>query len=182
MKRNITIALILCLTTVSAFAASNKLEEWMSKFPLEEQTVVIETVGDVQESFNNARTWIIDNLSNGAKNLSSDSNANMITIPIEETYKRGITGVGTLYFTLIIEFKEGRMRWTTRDVKLKLDTKHYVYYSTHDTGYRTGSLGDNFAGCEAYRKEGSALYQKYLEIISEGMQKIASGELAESDW
>ena len=160
----------------------------MKDYPLEAKSVVLETSRSELDLFNDARTWILDNFSNSAARLSTSSTSNMITLPVSEKYKSFKNplsplakedNIGSLEFTIVIEFKEGRMRWSTRDVKLRYQTNNgYDFYSDHSTPYG----GKYLAGYGPYRKEGSELYQKYLSMLENGMKQVVSGKLASFDW
>lgn len=160
-------------------AKKNTAEEWMESFPIIGESTVLETQRSVKEQFTDTRTWLLDNCSNTARNLSGIAESNMITVPFSILYKQGLTGTGILEFNLVVEFKEGRMRWSTRDVVLVWESGKYRYTCTHTSGYG----GDKFkGGYRSFREEGSKEYQKWLAFIGEGMNKVAQGNLAESDW
>ena len=158
--------------------ASQKLYEQnlIANYPLADFSEVIETNRDVLSLLNDTRSYLLDNYTNSANLLGTSSTSNMITLSVYSSFDWVSTALpADLSYTIVAEFRDGRMRFSSKDVEVACYNGYNQKFIIRD---QSGWKG---AGYKTLRKKGSALYQQQLEDLKTAFHKIAEGKL-ESNW
>ena len=176
----------------AAHAASYNAENIMRDYPLEEVENVITTNRSTFDVFVESIEFILDSYVNSEAKLSKVSkgqgkNTVAAVIEFSNEYKKGMTGIGTLQFKVVLEFKEGRMRWSTQDVALLWDeptgkTKGKVAMVSTDKTTYGGQR--TFGALEEFRRLGSDVYHDHLTRFTKGIEAVAKGSFTagSDDW
>ena len=167
----------------------NLTEEYLAKYPIDNKSEVIESKKSADELFSSTRSYLITTYKDAVTGARAVMDKSMISLPLTKRFNADI-GLGSyivsdMYLTLLVEFKEGKMRVQTIDVSAtpshlgnsgRLTAINYGTVST-TTGLRGSASND-----EAVRKATSEHYQAEWEKISEAMHKIADGTMEGLDW
>ena len=192
IKRLSAFFLACAFSLACVHAVSYNAENIMRDYPLEEVENVISTNRSTFDVFVESIEFILDSYVNSEAKLSKVSkgqgkNTVAAIIEFSNEYKKGMTGVGTLTFKVVLEFKEGRMRWTTQDVALIWDeptgkTKGKV--SMVSTDKTTFGGQRTFGALEEFRRLGSDVYHDHLARFSKGLEAVAKGNFTSGsdDW
>lgn len=192
LKRLSTFFLICTFCLCYTNAVSYNAENIMRDYPLEEVENVLTTTRSTFDVFVESIEFILDGYVNTEARLSKVSkgkgkNTVAAIIEFSNEYKKGMTGIGTLTFKVVLEFKEGRMRWTTQDVALLWDeptgkTKGKV--SMVSTDKTTFGGQRTFGALEEFRRLGSDVYHDHLTRFTKGLEAVAKGSFTtgSDDW
>lgn len=184
-------------------------EQLIRDYPFAPHQEVIQSSFDKDYLFEAARSWLVTNYSNAANSLNAVIDKSMLSLQVsiplshhrEGSYRQyGKTWTynddykGQCVFTILVEFRESRMRVSTTDVKAwcsedKSNVTGTIDYHIDEIMTDTGVSNLHY-DWEAYippvlrylRKPASEKYQAQWQIISSAMHKIAEGSGGLSDW
>ena len=192
IKRLSAFFLACTFSLVCANAVSYNAENIMRDYPLEEVENVLTTNRSTFDVFVESIEFILDGYVNSEAKLSKVSkgqgkNSVAALIEFSNEYKRGMTGIGTLTFKVVLEFKEGRMKWTTQDVALIWDEptgKAKGKIQMVSTDKTTFGGQRTFGAREEFRRLGSEIYHDHLTRFTKGLDAVAKGKFTSGsdDW
>lgn len=175
--------LFLCVTSVFVFliyfifslsCATAKLSDDVKmNYPLLDHQEVLYSEKDRGALFSEARSYLIDMLSNAEFISSGTTDGDMLSTRISELIPFGAGAKATLEYAVIVEIKDKKMRFTTKNVQIITYNGYgQRFVDTHDH-MTVGNLG--------LRKKCSERYRNVVEMISKGLNDIAVGK-SSSDW
>lgn len=144
--------------------------------PLAEYSEVIETKQSIDALFNDTRSYFLDKFSHVAGTLASSSNT-MLSISLYRSFRWIKTAtLADLRYTLVAEFREGRMRFSTKDVRLVM----YDAYKREWVCKEEDLIGKKGADGKLLAN-GAVVYKEEIENWKAIFKEIAEGKL-QSDW
>lgn len=174
MKKNaffLIAAVFLCATALHAQTTGPTEEH-----PLAEYSEVIETKQSIDALFNDTRSYFLDKFSHVAGTLASSSNT-MLSISLYRSFRWIKTAtLADLRYTLVAEFREGRMRFSTKDVRLVM----YDAYKREWVCKEEDLIGKKGADGKLLAN-GAVVYKEEIENWKAIFKEIAEGKL-QSDW
>lgn len=197
-----SIKLVLCFVTFLCFfmtACTSTMPVKDSSFfeatSLAPYNEVIQSDVSDAELYRRCRQFIVDEIQRGAFKTNGVVNAdnsttNMIRVPVTDsfTFKQRVAGINYdqyayLEFTLILEFREGRMRFSLTDTQIEVYGPYDSYVLVRDTNipHREDGKLEYYTYVKA-REDGSELYKYWIERFSQEFNKIASGQGDEYNW
>ncbi len=154
-------------------ATANLTDDVKSNYPLLDHQEVIYSQKDRSALFTEARSYLIDILSNAEFISSGTPDGDMLSTHIREIVPFGAGASGTLEYAVIIEIKDKKMRFTTKNVQIITYNGYgQMFVDSHDH-MTVGNL--------TLRKKCSERYRNVISMISKGLNDIAAGK-SSSDW
>ena len=162
-----SIVIFISFFVLSLSCATGSASEGLkSQYPLLDHQEIITSNKDRATLFSEARSYLIDVLSNAEFISSGTTDGDMLSTRISQQL-----GNATLQFGVIIEIKDQRMRFTTKNAEIITYNgygQRFVY--NHDTAVIIGM-----------RKNASIEYNRVVNLVSKGLNDIANGT-SSSDW
>ncbi len=153
-------------------------KEWQEQYPLTDYVEVIESNKSQKELFDSVRSYLIDNFKGGALDnyaWRDHDSTDMIKFCYQRDSNAGnfkkvrVGGVTAFTVDISIEFKENRMRFAMRNVKLA-EYGYGLKEQWHAQGWNNLKL----------RQIGYEAYKELKEELVTNLHKVADGTL--SSW
>lgn len=155
-------------------------EEWMQKYPLNDLNESFSTKRSTDVIIAETKNWISKNYKKAAK--YNETQASVLSFKVIDEDKVLCTVVGKtkyngdLSYSVLIEVLEGQVNFSVKDALLyaKCATAYDVPM-TFDISMRH-SEGFTEPTWEQFRKNGSELYQKEVNLLKDAVKQIAEKE------
>ena len=197
----------LCLISLSiifffigcASSTTKKDQAFFEETSLANYTEVIKSEIPDADLYASVRQYFATEIRGGSFNVKDVINqdkrtANMLRVPFESEEFRFPTNAGGmnvdavcyLKFTIVVEFREGRMKLTLTDTKIDIYAAYDSYVPVTDENipeYQQG-VGNQFYYYlyVTGREKGAALYKKWQNEISTKFNEFAQGINKDYDW
>jgi hypothetical protein len=142
-------------------------------YPILDYQEIIGSQRGRNELFSESRSYLIDILSNANFISSGTTDGDMLSTRISNPIPFGMGATGYLEFNLVVEIKDKKMRFTTKNVQI-------ITYN----GYGQKFIDDQnkiTTGNTSLRKTASKEYNDLIHDISKGLHDIANGK-SSSEW